>query len=56
MESPVEELEKQLKGLKKFVIHRKNNNSNQPDPLEVPGTKPPTKGNTWRNPWLHMHM
>jgi hypothetical protein len=24
--------------------------TNQPDPLEVPGTKPPTKEYTWRDP------
>jgi len=38
--SPMEELEKGLKELKGFAIHRKNNNINQPD---TPGTKPPTK-------------
>jgi len=23
---------------------------------EVPGTKPPTKEYTWRDPWLQLHM
>jgi hypothetical protein len=23
---------------------------------ELPGTKPPTKEYTWRNPWLQLHM
>jgi hypothetical protein len=29
--------------------HRKNNNINQPDTPELPGTKPPTKEYTWRS-------
>jgi hypothetical protein len=37
--SPKEELEKGLKGLQ---LHRKNNNTNQPDSPELPGTKAPT--------------
>jgi hypothetical protein len=32
--------------------HRKNNNVNQPDPPELPRTKPPTKEYTW----LQLHM
>jgi hypothetical protein len=48
------------KGMKELKPHRKNNNINQPDthththtPLpELPGTKPPTKEYTWRDPWL----
>jgi hypothetical protein len=39
----MEELEKELKELKGFTIHRKNNNTNEPDHPELPGTKPPTK-------------
>jgi hypothetical protein len=39
----MEESEKRLKELKWFATHRKNNNINQPLPLELPGTKPPTK-------------
>jgi hypothetical protein len=30
--------------------HRKNNNINQPDTLDSPGIKPPTKEYTWREP------
>ena len=26
------------------------------DPWELPGTKPPTKEYTWRDPWLQLHM
>ena len=44
-------LEKGLKELKGFATHRKNN-INQPDPPELPGTKLPTKENTWRDTWL----
>jgi len=36
--------------------HRKNNNINQPDTPELPGTKPPTKDYTWGNPWLQQYM
>jgi hypothetical protein len=25
-------------------------------PMELPGTGPPTKEYTWRNPWLQLHM
>jgi len=39
----MEELEKRLKKLKGFATHRKNNNINQPDPPELPGTNPTTK-------------
>ena len=42
----MQELEKELKEL----------NINQPDPPELPGTKPPTKEYTWRDPWLQTHM
>jgi hypothetical protein len=35
---------------------RKNNNVNQADIPELPGTKPPTKEYTWRDQWLQMHM
>ena len=43
MVAPMEELEKALKELKGFATHRKNNTTNQPDPPELPRTKPPTK-------------
>jgi hypothetical protein len=47
--SQMEELEKGLKELKGFALHRKNN-INQPEPPELPGTKPPTKEYTWSDP------
>jgi hypothetical protein len=28
----------------------------QPEPPELPGTKPPTKEYTWRDSWLQLHM
>jgi hypothetical protein len=43
----MEELEKGLKELKGFAHNRRNNNINQPDPSEPPGTNPPTKEYTW---------
>jgi hypothetical protein len=46
----VEELEKGLKELKVFAFHRKNINVNEPELLDVPGTKPPRKEYTWREP------
>jgi hypothetical protein len=39
----MEELGEGLKELKGFATHRKNNNINQPDTPELPGTNPPTK-------------
>ena len=42
------ELEKGLKEMEGFAIHRKKNNTNQPETPEFPGTKPPTKEYTWR--------
>ena len=48
----MEELEKGLKELKGFVIYTRNNNINQPDPPVLPGTKPPTKEETWWDLWL----
>jgi hypothetical protein len=37
------ELEKGLKELKGFATHRKNNGISQPNPPELPGTKPSTR-------------
>ena len=37
-------------------LHRKNSNMNQPVPPEFPGTKPPIKEYTRRDPWLQLHM
>jgi hypothetical protein len=48
----VKELEKGPKEQKGLVALRRNNNMNQPVPLELPGTKPPTKEYTWRDLWL----
>jgi len=53
--TPKEELEKGPKKLKGFATHKKNN-INQPDPPEIPGTKPPTKKYTSLDPWLKPHM
>jgi hypothetical protein len=52
----MEELEKGLKELMDLQPHRMNNNINQTDPREFPGTKPRTKEYTWRDPWLQPHM
>jgi hypothetical protein len=38
----MEELEKGPKELKELAVHRRNNNINQPDLLELTGIKPPT--------------
>jgi ribosomal protein S17 len=46
----MEKLEKGLKEVKELQPHRKNNHINQPDPTELPETKPPTKEYTWRDP------
>jgi hypothetical protein len=39
----MEALEKELNELKGFATHRRNNNINQPNTPELPGTKPLTK-------------
>jgi hypothetical protein len=52
----MDKLEKELKELKGFATHRKNNNSNQQDTPDLKGTKTPTKEYTWRDPWLQLHM
>ena len=36
--------------------YRKNNSINQPDPLELSETKPPTKKYMWRDPGLQLQM
>jgi hypothetical protein len=46
-------IEEGLKELKGFANEgRTNNNINQPDPPELPGTKPSTKEYTW----FQLHM
>ena len=49
--SPIEELEKGHKKLTGLQPHRRNNNMKQPVLPELPGTKPPSKECTWRDPW-----
>ena len=54
--SPRKELQKGLKSWRGLQTHRRNNNMNQPVTPELPGTKPPTKENTWWDSWLQLHM
>jgi len=54
--TPMEEVEKRLRSWRGLQTHRKNNNINQPDPLELPGTKPLTNEFTWSDPWLQPYM
>jgi hypothetical protein len=42
-------LDKGLKELYWFATHKKKNKINQPDPQELPGTKPPSKEYTESN-------
>ena len=58
MRSPVEKLEKGLKGLKRFAIpwEEEQYQPDTPPPPELPGIKPPTKEYTWRDPWFQPHM
>ena len=37
--------------LNEVTQSQRNNNMNQPVFPELPGTKPPTKKYTWRDPW-----
>jgi hypothetical protein len=59
-ETPREELKKGLKELNGVCnsIERTTISTNKTPPLSpsLPGTKPPTKEYTWRNPWLQLHM
>lgn len=48
----MEGLEKGLKEQREFAAPWGSNDVNQPDPLELPGTGPPTKKYTWRDAWL----
>jgi hypothetical protein len=36
--------------------HEGCNSLNWPDPQKLPGTGPPTKEYTWKDPWLWPHM
>jgi hypothetical protein len=47
----MEELSRGLKELKNNI-----NQSAPPPPPELPGTKPPTRECTWRDPWLQLHI
>jgi hypothetical protein len=48
----MKELEKVPKELNALYPLRRNNNMNSPVPPELPGTKSPTKENTWYNSWI----
>jgi len=52
----MEEFREGLKELRRFVIPSEEQQINQPDPLELPGPKPPTKEYTWRCSWLQLHI
>ena len=56
--SPMEEVEKGPKDLKGFAAPQEEQQyePTSTPPPELPGTKPPTKEYTWRNPWLQLHM
>jgi len=50
-----------LKELKRFATTQKeqqcdSSRPHPPPPAKLPGTKPPTKEYTWRDPWLQLHM
>jgi hypothetical protein len=51
----MEEPGKRLEEMKGFATG-KNNNINQSDIPEFPGTKPPTKEYTWRVPRFKLHI
>jgi hypothetical protein len=52
----MEELEKGLKELRGVAAQGGSNSVNRPDPLELPGTGPPTKEYTWSLSWRWPHM
>jgi hypothetical protein len=47
----MEEMEKGLKELRGFQTHGGSNSINRADPLNLPGSRPPTKEYTWNNLW-----
>jgi|UPI0000F4F447 hypothetical protein len=53
---PMKELEKGSKELRGLQPHRRNNNMNYPVSSELPGTKSPTKENTWWDSELYLNM
>jgi hypothetical protein len=57
MGAPKEELGEELKELKGFATPYKEQYQPTRTPTpEFPGTKPPTKEYTWRDPWLQLHI
>jgi hypothetical protein len=52
MGSPKEKLECGPEEMKGMLLHRRNNNINQPVSQKLPGTNPSTKEYTW----LQLHM
>jgi hypothetical protein len=52
----MEELEKGLKELRRFAAPWREQHCQQDRSLELPGTGPPTKEYTWRDPWCWPHM
>jgi hypothetical protein len=51
----VEDIGEGLKELKEIATLQKEQYQ-QNGPPRAPGTKPPTKEYTWREPWLQIHM
>jgi hypothetical protein len=52
----MEEMEKGLEKLRGFVAPWGSKSVNWQDPLELVGTRPPTKKYTWRDPCLQLYM
>jgi hypothetical protein len=53
----VEKLEKRLKEMKGFGTHYEEQQFQfQPDPPELPGTRPTYKEYSRSDPWLQLHM
>ena len=48
----MEELGEGLEELKELAPHRKKSNINQPDTIDLPGTKATTKEYPWKDPGL----
>jgi hypothetical protein len=44
------------KGVYNSIGRTRISNNQMPSSRELPGTKPPTKEYTWRDPCLQMHM
>jgi hypothetical protein len=52
----MEEVEKEPKEVKQLTASLEERKYEPTGTSELPGSKPPAKEFTWRDPWLQLHM